>query len=77
MLKLKIVSPEKIEFTGEVERVVVPGLQGQFEILNNHAPIISVLQKGVVVYNKEKLPILGGFVEVQKNEVSLCIEKSE
>ena len=77
MLKLKIVSPEKIEFTGEVERVVVPGLQGQFEILNNHAPIISVLQKGVVVYDKQELPILGGFVEVQKNEVSLCIEKSE
>ena len=77
MLKLKIVSPEKIEFTGEVERVVVPGLQGQFEILNNHAPIISVLQKGVVTYDNEELPILGGFVEVQKNEVSLCIEKSE
>ena len=77
MLKLKIVSPEKIEFTGEVERVVVPGLQGQFEILNNHAPIISVLQKGTVIYDQEELPILGGFVEVQKNEVSLCIEKSE
>ena len=77
MLKLKIVSPEKIEFTGEVERVVVPGLQGQFEILNNHAPIISVLQKGLVTYDNEELPILGGFVEVQKNEVSLCIEKSE
>jgi F-type H+-transporting ATPase subunit epsilon len=77
MLKLKIVSPEKIEFTGEVERVVVPGLQGQFEILNNHAPIISVLQKGTIIYDKEELPILGGFVEVQKNEVSLCIEKSE
>ena len=70
MLKLKIVSPEKIEFTGEVERVVVPGLQGQFEILNNHAPIISVLQKGTVIYDKEELPILGGFVEVQKNEKS-------
>lgn len=77
MLQLKIVSPEKVEFTGEVERVVVPGIQGQFEILNNHAPIISVLQKGVVTYDKEELPILGGFVEVQKNEVSLCIEKSE
>lgn len=77
MLQLKIVSPEKIEFTGEVERILVPGLQGQFEILNNHAPIISVLQKGVVEYDKEQLPILGGFVEVQKNVVSLCVEKSE
>lgn len=77
MLQLKIVSPEKIEFTGEVERVLVPGLQGQFEILNNHAPIISILQKGVVEYDNEQLPILGGFVEVQKNVVSLCVEKSE
>ncbi len=77
MLKLKIVSPEKIEYTGEVERVVVPGTQGQFEILTNHAPIISTLQKGVVEYDGQQLPILGGFVEVQKNEVSLCVEKSE
>ncbi|MBQ8153034.1 MAG: ATP synthase F1 subunit epsilon [Prevotella sp.] len=77
MLKLKIVSPEKIEYTGEVERVVVPGTQGQFEILTNHAPIISTLQKGVVEFDGQQLPILGGFVEVQKNEVSLCVEKSE
>jgi len=77
MLQLKIVSPEKIEYTGEVESVLVPGLQGQFEILNNHAPIISILQKGVVEYDQERLSILGGFVEVQKNVVSLCIEKEE
>jgi F-type H+-transporting ATPase subunit epsilon len=77
MLKLKIVSPEKVEFCGEVEQVVVPGTQGQFEILNNHAPIISTLQKGKVVYDGNELPIMGGFVEVQKNEVSLCVEKAE
>ncbi len=77
MLKLKIVSPERIEYDGDVERVVVPGTQGQFEILNDHAPIISTLQKGVVVYDDKELPILGGFVEVQKNIVSLCIEKEE
>ena len=77
MLKLKIVSPERIEFDGEVSSVLVPGTQGQFEILNNHAPIISTLQKGAVVYDGHRLDILGGFVEVQKNEVSLCIEKQE
>lgn len=76
MLKLKIVSPERIEFDGEVEQVVVPGARGQFEILTNHAPIISTLQKGTVVYNGQQLEILGGFVEVQKNVVSLCIEKA-
>ena len=74
MLKLKIVSPEKIEFSGEVESVKVPGTMGNFEILNNHPPIISTLQKGIVEYNGNQLPILGGFVEVQKNEVSLCVE---
>ncbi len=41
MLKLKIVSPERIEFTGEVQSVKVPGLIGNFEILTDHAPIIS------------------------------------
>ncbi|SEA08269.1 F-type H+-transporting ATPase subunit epsilon [Prevotella sp. tc2-28] len=79
MLKLKIVSPERIEFDGEVERVLVPGSLGQFEILTNHAPIISSLDKGKVVYGlasgeKKSLDVIGGFVEVQKNVVSLCIE---
>ncbi|MBR3655729.1 MAG: ATP synthase F1 subunit epsilon [Prevotella sp.] len=78
MLQLKIVSPEKIEYDGVVESVLVPGTMGQFEILNDHAPIISTLQKGVVEYatkeGKISLNILGGFVEVQKNLVSLCVE---
>ncbi len=77
MLQLKIVSPEKVEFEGEVESVKLPGTKGNFEILNNHAPIISTLQHGVVEYDGKKLSILGGFVAVQKNEVSVCIEKSE
>jgi len=78
MLQLKIVSPEKIEFDGSVESILVPGTSGQFEILNDHAPIISTLQNGVVQYKtgegKVSLNILGGFVEVQKNVVSLCVE---
>ena len=78
MLQLKIVSPEKVEYDGAAERILVPGTMGQFEILNDHAPIISTLQKGVVEYvtkeGKTSLEILGGFVEVQKNQVSLCVE---
>ena len=78
MLELRIVSPEKVEFDGAVESVLVPGTMGQFEILNDHAPIISTLQKGNVEYvtkeGKVTLSILGGFVEVQKNKVSLCVE---
>ena len=77
MLKLKIVSPERIEFTGEVESVKVPGMMGNFEILTDHAPIISSLQKGLVEYDGQQLEVLGGFVSVQKNEVSICVEKNE
>ena len=79
-LKLKIVSPEKLEFDDYVDSVKVPGVMGNFEILDNHAPIISVLQKGIVEYatkdGKVQLNVSGGFVEVQKNEVSLCVEKT-
>lgn len=78
MLTLKIVSPEKVVFQGEVESVLVPGAKGSFEILTNHAPIVSLLEKGRVEYatseGKQLLDVTGGFVEVQKNKVHLCVE---
>ena len=78
MLTLRIVSPERIVFTGEVDSVLVPGTVGPFEILNNHAPIISTLVEGKVAYrvkgDTKELHIVGGFVEVKKNLVSLCVE---
>ena len=81
MLQLKIVSPEKVEYDGMVESVLVPGTMGQFEILTDHAPIISSLGKGTVEYataeGKQQLQVSGGFVAVQQNEVSLCIEVDE
>ena len=45
---LEIVSPEASLFKGEVTSVSVPGVNGSFQILNNHAPIVSLLQKGIV-----------------------------
>ena len=78
MLRLKIVSPERVEFDGEVESVHVPGTLGSFEILQDHAPIISSLDNGKVEYAvqgvKRQQMIKGGFVEVKKNIVSLCVE---
>ena len=43
---LEIVSPEKTLFTGDVSSVQLPGSEGSFQILNNHAPIVSTLKKG-------------------------------
>ncbi|MBQ8701715.1 MAG: ATP synthase F1 subunit epsilon [Prevotella sp.] len=81
MLKLKVVSPERVEFEGDVTSVTVPGSGGSFEILTDHAPIISSLDSGIVEYvtptERKQLAIGGGFVEVQKNQVSLCVELNE
>lgn len=81
-LQLKIVSPEKVEYNGKAESVRVPGTLGQFEILQGHAAIISSLQKGMVEFATEdgelhQLNVTGGFVEVKKDEVSLCVERAE
>ncbi len=45
---LEIVSPEAILFSGEVDSVAVPGVNGEFQMLNDHAPIVSLLKEGVV-----------------------------
>ena len=77
-LELKIVSPEKVEFEGKVDRVIVPGTVGLFEILENHAPIISTLETGRVIYHdsegEHEINVSMGFVEVQKNIVNICVE---
>ena len=77
-LKLRIVSPERIVFVGDVDSVTVPGTTGEFQVLPNHAALISSLEAGNVVYDcaegRKELTIAGGFTEVQNNNVSLCVE---
>ena len=52
---LEIVSPEATLFKGEVTSVAVPGVNGEFQMLNNHAPIVSLLTKGNVKINAQLL----------------------
>ena len=71
---LEIITPEKEIFNGEVTSVKFPGTNGEFEILNNHAPIISTLEKGeirVINSNKnvENFNINGGVIEMQNNKI--------
>lgn len=77
-MQLDIITPEKKLFSGEVSSVKVPGTSGEFQVLKNHAPIISTLQKGTVkVKSAEGLKtfnISGGVVEVLKNKVILLAE---
>jgi F-type H+-transporting ATPase subunit epsilon len=77
-MNLEIISPEKIIYSGEADSVTLPGAVGLFTILNHHAPIISVLKKGMLTYkigNSEKtMEINSGFAEAKKDIVSVCIE---
>ncbi len=80
-MKVEIVTPDSAIFTGDQVRLVqLPGIDGSFEILNNHAPMISVLGKGKIkVLNKdEKEPlyfdIQGGVIEVLNNRILVLAE---
>lgn len=75
---LEILTPEKKLFSGEATLVQLPGVDGQFEILNRHAPIIAALGKGKVKVNSQSgtkfFEINGGFVECLNNKVIVCAE---
>ncbi|MDR2087685.1 MAG: F0F1 ATP synthase subunit epsilon [Dysgonamonadaceae bacterium] len=77
-MKLEIVSPEKIVYNGQAEAITLPGMGGLFTILDRHAPIIAALGKGKLTYSVDgaetELAVDGGFVEVKKNIVSVCVE---
>jgi F-type H+-transporting ATPase subunit epsilon len=72
-MHLEIITPEKKVFEGEVRIATFPGSDGSFQILNGHAPLISLLKHGVVEYKTKEstnqVTITGGVVEVLKNKV--------
>lgn len=76
-MKVTIVSPEKTLFESEVVSVKLPGQLGGFEVLPGHAPIISTLVAGQVICEGSQpysVEITGGFVEVARDVVSVCVE---
>ncbi|MBK6397784.1 MAG: ATP synthase F1 subunit epsilon [Bacteroidetes bacterium] len=77
-MHLEIITPDKKIFAGEVTSVSVPGKSGRFEMLNNHAPIISTLLNGKVkVKDKEGVKtfdVKGGVVEMLNNKVIILAE---
>ena len=73
-MNLEIITPEKHIFNGEITSVKFPGTTGEFEILNNHAPIISTLSEGEIRVitsdnTTEKFTINGGVIEMQNNNI--------
>jgi F-type H+-transporting ATPase subunit epsilon len=78
-MHLEIITPEKKIFEGEVSLATFPGADGSFQLLNNHAPLVSLLKAGMVEYktkeaSRSQLKITGGVVEVLKNKVVLLAD---
>ncbi len=76
---LEIITPEKKVYAGDVDAVKLPGADGSFGILNNHAPIIATLKKGTVKVTDstkkvENFEINGGVVEVLNNKITVLAE---
>ena len=78
-LYLEIITPKEVIYKGDVQSVTVPGTKSPFQILFNHAPIVSSLDEGqlkiAVSNNKEIIYTTGtGFVELQNNRISVLVE---
>lgn len=78
-MHLTVLTPDKEVFDGDITSVKVPGLTGQFEILKDHAAIVSALGEGQIriidaAGNRQVYSIEKGFVEVLRNEVSLLVQ---
>jgi F-type H+-transporting ATPase subunit epsilon len=78
-MKIEITTPDKKIYEGEIKSVRVPGKKGSFQILKDHAPIISTLEKGCVFVvdeagNEKTFDIDGGVIEVKANKIILLAE---
>ncbi len=78
-MTLEILTPEMKVFSGDVYGVQLPGVNGLFEILDKHAPIVSALKKGILKVLKDRnsfnfYNVQGGFVEVLNNKVTVLVE---
>jgi F-type H+-transporting ATPase subunit epsilon len=79
-MQLEIITPEKKVFQGEVSEASFPGSNGSFQVLTNHAPIVSALAKGTVSFTakeggKQSMVVEGGVVEVKNNVIVVLAEK--
>ena len=76
---VEIISPDKVLFKGDLSAVQLPGIDGSFEILDHHAPLVSILKQGEIklvdAKKKEKIiPVNGGVIEVLENSVKILVE---
>ena len=73
-----LVSPEKLAFSGEVDQVDIPGLEGDFGVLAGHAPVIAAIRPGILTIftggKKEKIIVVGGLAEVSDRGLTVLTD---
>jgi F-type H+-transporting ATPase subunit epsilon len=78
-VKIEIITPDKNIYSGEIRSVRVPGRKGSFQVLKDHAPIISTLDAGKVIIADDqgtevRFEITGGVIEVKRNRIILLAD---
>ncbi|MRR19141.1 ATP synthase F1 subunit epsilon [bacterium] len=78
-MRIEIITPDRSVYSGEVRSVRVPGRKGSFQVLKDHAPIISTLDAGTVIIaddegRETRFEITGGVIEVKKNRIILLAD---
>ena len=81
-MELVVLTPEKEYFKGDIISLTVPGISGEFEVLKDHAPLVSALTAGEVRIKKKdgdilKFNVNQGFLEVINNDLALLVKKIE
>ncbi|KRQ95325.1 F0F1 ATP synthase subunit epsilon [Bradyrhizobium valentinum] len=73
-----LVSPEKLAFSGEVDQVDVPGLEGDFGVLSGHAPVVAAVRPGILTIitggTREKVIVLGGLAEMSERGLTVLAD---
>ena len=73
-----LVSPEKLAFSGEVDQVDVPGVEGDFGVLSGHAPVVAAIRPGILTVttgrSHEKIIVLGGLAEVSEKGLTVLAD---
>ena len=80
-LHFELVSPEKLVFSGDVQQVDLPGAEGEFGVLENHAPVVATLRPGILMVHTaggaQRIVVLGGFAEVSASGLTVLAEVAE
>lgn len=79
-MQMDIVTPDRRVVVGETEDVIIPGIEGEFEVLKGHAPLLTILGTGILSFKHQgketRLMVSGGFVEIDNDRITLMAESA-